>query len=79
MISIHSYETTLVATRVTESQVDKAARLIFENPGISHSYELDHHFNLWVTLSLPLKQGDCQTIANKVSRETRLDENIRQN
>ncbi len=48
-----SYQTTLVAMRVTESQLGKAARLIAEHPGVSHSYERDHHFNIWFTLAIP--------------------------
>ena len=51
------YQTTLVAMRVAESQLDKAARLIVEHPGISHGYERDHHFNLWFTLALPPEVG----------------------
>ncbi len=47
------YQTTLVAMRVVESQLDKAARLIVEHPGVSHGYERNHHFNLWFTLALP--------------------------
>ncbi len=47
------YQTTLVAIRVAKSQLDKAAQLIVEHPGVSHSYERDHHFNLWFTLAIP--------------------------
>jgi DNA-binding Lrp family transcriptional regulator len=47
------YKTTLVATRVTETEIDKAARFITEHPGVSHAYERDHHFNLWFTLAIP--------------------------
>ena len=47
------YQTTLVAMRVAESQLDKAAQLIMEHPGVSHGYERNHHFNLWFTLAIP--------------------------
>ncbi len=47
------YQTTLVAMRVVESQLDKAERLIVEHPGVSHGYQRDHHFNLWFTLAVP--------------------------
>ncbi len=47
------YKTTLIAMRVTETESDKAVRLIIEHPGVSHAYERDHHFNLWFTLAVP--------------------------
>ncbi len=47
------YQATLVAIKVADSQLAKAARFIVEHPGISHGYERDHHFNLWLTLSIP--------------------------
>lgn len=47
------YRTTLVAMRVNESQLDKAAQVIVEHPGVSHAYERDHHFNFWFTLTIP--------------------------
>ena len=47
------YRVTLVAMRVPETRLDKAAQLIIEHPGVSHGYERDHHFNLWCTLAIP--------------------------
>ncbi len=47
------YRTTLAAMRVSEANLDRAAELLAEHPGISHAYERDHHFNVWFTLSLP--------------------------
>ncbi|MFC1977078.1 Lrp/AsnC family transcriptional regulator [Chloroflexota bacterium] len=47
------YQTTLVAMRVAESQLDRAERLIGEHSRVSHGYERDHHFNLWFTLAIP--------------------------
>ncbi len=47
------YKTTLVAMRVKEAQLDQAVTLLIEHPGISHAYERDHHFNLWLTLAVP--------------------------
>ena len=47
------YRTMLVAMRVAENQLDKAAQVIVEHPGVSHAYERDHHFNLWFTLAIP--------------------------
>jgi len=47
------YKTTLVAMREKETQLDRAARILAEHPGVSHAYERGHHFNLWFTLSVP--------------------------
>ncbi|MFC2007607.1 Lrp/AsnC family transcriptional regulator [Chloroflexota bacterium] len=47
------YRTTLVAMRVADTKLDKAAQLLVEHPGVSHGYERDHHFNLWFTLAIP--------------------------
>jgi len=47
------YQTTLVAMKVSASQLDKAAQLIKEHPGVSHGYQRDHRFNLWFTLAIP--------------------------
>ncbi len=46
------YQTTLVAMRVAETQLDKAEQLITEHPGVSHGYERDHYLNLWFTLAV---------------------------
>ncbi len=53
------YKTTLVAMRVAEKQMDKAAQIIIKHPGISHGYEREHYFNLWFTLAAPAT-GDVE-------------------
>ncbi len=70
------YQTTLVAMRVAESQLDKAARIIVEHPGISHSYERDHHFNLWFTLALPPEvrmETELQKLSTQIGAEAMLE------
>ncbi|MBI2850474.1 MAG: Lrp/AsnC family transcriptional regulator [Chloroflexi bacterium] len=47
-----NYKTTLVAMRVTGTELDKAVQLLAEYP-VSHAYERDHYFNLWFTLAVP--------------------------
>src|SRR3989338_6375321 len=42
------YRTTLVAMRVTGSELEKTIQLLADYP-VSHAYERDHHFNLWFT------------------------------
>ncbi len=46
------YRTTLVAMKVPEDRLEKAAQILRENPYISHGYEREHPFNLWFTLSM---------------------------
>jgi DNA-binding Lrp family transcriptional regulator len=46
------YQTTLVAMRVAETNLEKAERVIAEHPGVSHGYERDHFFNVWFTLAV---------------------------
>lgn len=47
------YQTTLVAMKVAEDRLDKAAQAIRQHQGISHGYERAHDLNLWFTLALP--------------------------
>jgi len=47
------YQTTLVAARVPETQLDAAAAVINAHPGVSHNYRRNHSFNLWYTLAVP--------------------------
>lgn len=54
------YQTTLVAMRVAENQMDRAAQVIGDHPGISHGYERDHYFNFWFTLAVPAA-GETET------------------
>jgi DNA-binding Lrp family transcriptional regulator len=66
------YRTTLVAMRVAEAQLDSAAQLIREHPGISHGYERGHHFNLWFTLALPASadmETELERLASSVGAE----------
>jgi len=67
------YRTTLVAMRVAETWLDQAAQLITEHPGVSHAYERDHHFNLWLTLAVPATadmEAELEKLASAVSAET---------
>jgi len=47
------YQTTLVATRVAETNLEKAEKVIAEHPGVGHGYERGHYFNVWFTLAVP--------------------------
>lgn len=45
------YRSSLVATRAPD--VDAAAAIINEHPGVSHNYRRNHEFNLWWTIAVP--------------------------
>jgi len=66
------YQTTLVAMKVSASQLDKAAQLIIEHPGVSHGYQRDHRFNLWLTLAIPATadmETELKRLASPVNAE----------
>jgi len=70
------YRTTLVAMRVTETQLDRAARLLTGHSRVSHVYERDHHYNLWFTLSVPDKadlDAELLRLAEMIEAEAAFD------
>ena len=46
------YRTTLVAMKLDPERMAMAEEAIHGHPGISHAYEREHEFNLWVTLAV---------------------------
>ena len=47
------YRTTLAAMSVPAEKLKQAGQIISGHPAISHGYERDHHFNLWITYAAP--------------------------
>ncbi len=47
------YQSTLVAARVSEADLDRAVSVINTHPGVTHNYLRNHPFNLWYTLAVP--------------------------
>lgn len=45
------FVSSLVAFQLDEQDIERAALLVNEHPGVSHNYRRDHEFNLWFTLS----------------------------
>jgi DNA-binding Lrp family transcriptional regulator len=58
------YRSTLVAMRVPPERVDEAAAVISRHPGVSHSYQREHAWNLWFTLAVPPDADLEATIAH---------------
>lgn len=51
------YQSTLVAMKIPETNLEEAEYIIASHPGVSHGYERDHAFNVWFTLALPPATG----------------------
>lgn len=47
---------TLCAISVTEDRIEEVAAVINRNPGVTHNYLREHHYNLWFTLTCPSQQ-----------------------
>ncbi len=47
------FQSTLIAMKVDVSRIKSAEEYLIAHPGISHGYEREHEFNIWVTLSVP--------------------------
>jgi siroheme decarboxylase len=46
------YQSTLAAMKLPEKYLTQARQTISYHPGISHAYQRNHDFNLWITLSV---------------------------
>ena len=47
------YQSTLVALMISKDHLTRAEQFIAGHPGISHGYQREHEFNIWVTLAIP--------------------------
>jgi len=47
------YSSALIAAKVDPDQIEAAAAVINEHPGVSHNYKRNHDYNLWYTLAVP--------------------------
>lgn len=50
---VMGYDSALVALQIPKEQIEQAAELISQHPGVSHNYEREHPFNVWFTLATP--------------------------
>ncbi len=64
------YQITLVGMEIPVKQIDKTAQVLNRHPGVSHSYEREHRFNLWFTLAMPAK-NDIQIELEKLGNLTK--------
>src|ERR671919_2436714 len=47
------YKSALIAFAVRPDKLDYVAGKVNEHPGVSHNYERNHEFNMWLTLAVP--------------------------
>ena len=47
------YQSTLVAMKFEEADLDSGAEVINRHPGVSHNYKRNCEFNLWFTVAVP--------------------------
>jgi DNA-binding Lrp family transcriptional regulator len=47
------FQSTLVAMKVDGPHIKSSESYLGAHPGISHGYEREHKFNIWITLSVP--------------------------
>jgi DNA-binding Lrp family transcriptional regulator len=70
------YHSTLVAMRVPEANIEQAARIINQHPGVGHNYQREHENNLWFTLAAQgdnaLKE-DMNRLADQIHPEVMFD------
>ena len=53
---------TLVALRVPEEAVDRAAQIINSYAGVTHNYEREGEYNIWFTLAAASDEGLASTL-----------------
>jgi DNA-binding Lrp family transcriptional regulator len=53
---------TLVALRVPEHAVDRAAQIINSYAGVTHNYEREGEYNIWFTITAASEEGLASTL-----------------
>jgi len=66
------FYSTLCAVSVPEGQIEEAALIINQQPGVTHNYKRDHDYNMWFTLTVP-SRGEADTILQELESSLGLD------
>ena len=69
------FQSTLVAMKVDSPWISSAETYLSAHPGISHGYEREHEFNVWVTLSVPA-DADLNAEIQSMSMRSRAQSTI---
>ncbi|MEA4926492.1 MAG: AsnC family transcriptional regulator [Syntrophomonadaceae bacterium] len=66
------FYSTLCAVSVPEGKIDEAARVINQQPGVTHNYLRDHEYNMWFTLTTTSPEKSAE-ILQELQAELGLD------
>jgi DNA-binding Lrp family transcriptional regulator len=69
------YTSTLCAAAVPDHKMEAFAAAVNNQPGITHNYQRDHHYNVWFTLIAP-STADIAGILLEITRQTGVDDLI---
>ena len=47
------YQSALIAAKYDDDQIEEAASIINQRPGVSHNYKRNNDYNLWYTIAVP--------------------------
>ena len=67
------YQGTLVAMKIANDRIERAEQFLNEHQGVSHGYERDHDFKIWITLYIPHEvdmQAELQRLLSLTGAET---------
>lgn len=65
-------ERTLAAMHVPAERFDEVAALVNAQPGVTHNYERQHHYNMWFVISSEDEEEIARTLT-AIERETGLE------
>jgi len=71
------YTSSLVAFKVTKTQIDKAVQIINAHPGVSHNYLRNHDYNIWFTMAVaPNSKLGLENTIEILKKQTGADDAI---
>lgn len=69
------YTSTLCAAAVPDDKMEVFCIAVNNQPGITHNYQRDHHYNVWFTLIAP-SSADIREILGEITRQTGVNDLI---
>jgi len=69
------YTSTLCAAAVPDDKMAAFVDAVNAQPGITHNYQRDHHYNVWFTVIAP-STADIRGILLEITRQTGVDDLI---
>jgi siroheme decarboxylase len=60
------YQSTLAGLKIPRDKIAAAEQVILGHPGVSHGFQREHEYNIWITLSLP-QTVDIELELNKLA------------